>query len=84
MLEFSYKATIRERVKAKCSRHPRFNPEKEGRNGIKGACSGCYDLLKLHESRIALDAAVREFVRRAGPWARPRGTRKRRKPLQEA
>ena len=33
--------------------------------------------LSLHQARIALDAAQREFVRRAGPWARQREPRKR-------
>jgi len=28
MLQFTYKLKIAERVKGKCSRHPRYNPEK--------------------------------------------------------
>lgn len=39
MLKFSYRQTIRERVQAKCPRHPRYNPEKGGRDSIKGGCS---------------------------------------------
>lgn len=80
MLKFTHKLLVRESVVAKCSRHPRYNPEKEGRAGIKGGCSTCYSLYDLLESRRKLDAAVHEFVRRAGPWARPRGSRKRRLP----
>jgi hypothetical protein len=78
MLQFTYKLKISERVKGKCSRHPRYNPEKDGRAGIRGACSCCFSLFDLYRSRIALDAAQREFIRRAAPWARrrkPRGTR---------
>ena len=37
MLQFTYKLKITERVKGKCSRHPRYNPEKDGRAGIRGA-----------------------------------------------
>ncbi len=33
MLKFNYKLIVRERVTAKCVRHPRYNPEKEGRAG---------------------------------------------------
>jgi hypothetical protein len=31
MLQFTYKLKVTERVKGKCSRHPRYNPEKDGR-----------------------------------------------------
>jgi hypothetical protein len=36
MFQFSYKLKVEERVKAKCERHPRYNPERDGRGGIKG------------------------------------------------
>ncbi len=78
MLKFTHKVMVRESVVAKCERHPRYNPEKDGRAGIKGGCSTCYSLYDLLEARKQMDTAVREFVRRAGPWARARGTRKRR------
>jgi hypothetical protein len=70
MLQFTYKLKLSERVKAKCNRHPRYNPEKDGRAGIRGGCSTCFSLYDLHRARIALDTAQREFLRRAGPWAR--------------
>ena len=76
MLKFNYKLTVRERVTAKCVRHPRYNPEKEDRAGIKGGCSTCWNLYDLQDARIKLDAAVHEFVRRAGPWARTREPRR--------
>jgi hypothetical protein len=75
MIRFTYKLKITERVTAKCSRHPRFNPEKEGRN-IKGGCSGCYALFDLWQSRLALEAAAQQFQRKAAPWSRPRQPRK--------
>ncbi len=77
MLQFTYKLKLTERVKAKCSRHPRYNPEKDGRAGIRGGCSTCFSLYDLHQARLALDAAQREFIRRAGPWARRREPRPR-------
>ena len=79
MFKLSYKLVVRERVQGKCDRHPRYNPEKDGKAGIKGGCSACYSLLDLHNSRVRLDAAVHEFIRRAGPWARARETRRRKK-----
>ena len=83
MLQFTYKLKITERVKAKCSRHPRYNPEKDGRAGIRGACSSCYSLFDLYQARLALDAAQREFIRRATPWAK-RPMELRRKIVQNA
>lgn len=77
MLKFSYRKTIKERITAKCARHPRFNPEKEGRNGIKGGCGTCWTLFDLHQARLRLDAAIREFERKAAPWG---VIAKRRKP----
>jgi hypothetical protein len=77
MLKFNYKLTVKERVKAKCPRHPRYNPERDGRGGIVGTCTACYSLYDLLEARNKLNAAVREFVRRAGPWAVAREPRKK-------
>ncbi len=75
MLKFTYKLKLIERVTAKCSRHPRYSPEKDGRGGIKGGCSGCFALFDLYQSRLALEAAVQKFQRLAAPWARPRQRR---------
>jgi hypothetical protein len=76
MFQFSYKLKVAERVKATCIRHPRYNPERDGRNGIKGGCSTCYCLYDLHQARLALDAAHREFLRKAIPWTRKSEPRK--------
>lgn len=67
MLKFTYKLKLIERVTAKCSRHPRYSPEKDGRGGIKGGCSGCFALFDLYQSRLALEAAVQKFQRLAAP-----------------
>ena len=74
MFQFNYKLKVSERVKAKCDRHPRYNPERDGRGGIKGGCSTCFSLFDLHQARLSLDAAHREFLRRAVPWTRIRLT----------
>ncbi len=48
MLKFAAKMKIAERVTAKCSHHPRYNPEKNGQGGIRGGCSGCFTLYNLY------------------------------------
>ena len=68
MFQFSYKLKVSERVKAKRERHPRYNPERDGRGSIKGGCSTCFALYDLHQARLSLDSAHREFLRRANPW----------------
>jgi hypothetical protein len=72
MFQFTYKLKVAERVKAKCERHPRYNPEHDGRGGIKSGCSTCFSLYDPHQARLSLDAAHREFLRRAVPWTRIR------------
>jgi hypothetical protein len=85
MFQFNYKLKVAERLKAKCKRHPRYNPEREGRGGIKGGCSTCFSLFDLHQARLSLDAAHREFLRRASPWTRIRQPRtKSKSPKQDA
>jgi hypothetical protein len=70
MFQFTYKLKVVERVKAKCERHPRYNPERDGRGGIKGGCSTCFSLYDLHQARLMLDSAHRDFLRKAIPWTR--------------
>ena len=70
MFQFSYKLKIAKRVKAKCERHPRYNPERDGRGGIKGGCATCFSLYDLHQARLTLDSAHRDFLRKAAPWTR--------------
>jgi hypothetical protein len=77
MLRLQYKLRLNERITAKCSRHPRYNPEIDGRGGIIDRCAGCYGLYDLFQAKAELDASVRLFLRRAGPWTRPRSQRKR-------
>lgn len=67
MFQFTYKLKVAERVKGKYERHPRYNPEREGRAGIKGGCSACFSLYDLQQARLTLDAAHRDFLRKAVP-----------------
>jgi hypothetical protein len=69
MFQFTYKLKVAERVKAKCERHPRYNPGRDGRGGIRG-CSTCFSLYDLHHARLMLDSAHKDFLRKAIPWTR--------------
>ena len=80
MFQFNYKLKVSKRVKAKCDRHPRYNPERDGRGGIKGGCSTCFSLFDLHQARLMLDSAHREFLRRVVPWTRIRPHRAESRP----
>jgi hypothetical protein len=73
MFQFTYKLKVAERVKGKCERHPRYNPERDGRGGIKGGCSACFSLYNLQQARFTLDAAHRDFLKKAVPWCDARG-----------
>lgn len=77
MLRLTYTIKLNERIRAKCSRHPRYNPEIDGRGGITDRCAGCYSLYDLYQAKTELEDSVRQFLRRAGPWTRPRSPRKR-------
>lgn len=68
MFRLKYKRIVAENIRGKCERHPKYNPEIDGKAAIIGRCSTCYGLLDLHLSRIRLDDAIREFERRAAPW----------------
>ena len=70
MFQFTYRLKIAERVKARCERHPCYNPERDGRAGIRGGCSTCFSLFALYHARQSLEVAHREFMRRAAPWCR--------------
>ena len=75
MIVFRYKVKIDERIRAKCQRHPRYNPERDGSEGIRGSCSTFHTLFDLYTARIELDRAIRDFLRRSGPWAEVRKPR---------
>jgi hypothetical protein len=55
MIQFTYKLKLNERVRAKCSRHPRYYPEKDAVAGIRGGCAACRDIYHVHHSPLELD-----------------------------
>jgi hypothetical protein len=52
-----YKTTFK--FKGKCPKHTRFNPEKDGLDGVKGGCDTCMTL-----------ALVNQYLVKAQHWAK--------------
>ena len=72
MFKFKFTLKLNERVVAKCSRHPRYNPDQDGYAAIKGGCSTCIELYDLYRAKVDLEKAVRVFLKSAGPWTKYR------------
>jgi hypothetical protein len=78
MLAFRFSLHIKMKVKGKCPKHPRFNPEM-GEGAIRGGCPDCSALYQVVEARDRATRALREFEDLATPY---RVLRKARKPLK--
>ena len=50
------------RFRAKCARHPRYNPALDGLAGIKGGCPKCHLLLEIFESHRKLVSLMRQAI----------------------
>jgi hypothetical protein len=46
----------------KCSRHPMFDPEKDGVSAIKGGCTRCQELLTIFENYRRTLQLMRAFA----------------------
>ncbi len=54
------------RFKARCERHPGFDPH-DGPGGIRGGCKRCMLLLEIHDSHARLVELIRKAKNEAGP-----------------
>ena len=50
------------RFRSKCSRHPKFNPARDGLAAIKGGCPKCHLLLDISETHRKLIDLMRRAV----------------------
>lgn len=50
--------TIRIDAKAKCKRHPGYDPAKSGRAGIVGGCAVCGALLDIYDACVIFERVV--------------------------
>lgn len=70
MFQFTYKLKVAERVKGKCERHPRYNPERDGRGGIKGGCSPVSLCIPFSKRGSRLTQPTATFLKKTDPWVR--------------
>jgi hypothetical protein len=68
MLKFRIDVRVRETLKAKCPRHPKYDPSADEKLHTESGCSACSDIRALQTSRVALEDAVRAFERRSYQW----------------
>jgi hypothetical protein len=61
MLRLNTKLTIKSRIAIKCDKHPRYNPEKEGRDGVRGGCARCFYLHAVYNTRQSMVNAVKDY-----------------------
>lgn len=69
MLTYRNRLKRKYSIKAKCSRHPRYNPERSGRGGIVGGCRGCEEVFDFWFLTKRLDAVLYEMDTAAGRWS---------------
>ena len=50
------------RWRGKCSRHPAFDPHREGREAIKAGCERCAALAEIHACHERMLALMRGFA----------------------
>lgn len=62
MLRLKTKLRVNSRVEVKCDKHPRYNPEKEGRGGIRGACTRCEHLFQIFNTWQTFQNALRDYT----------------------
>jgi TnpA family transposase len=68
MLKFEINLHVKEKIRAKCARHPRYDPSLDQRLHFGSGCTACTDIRNLHAARVALEDAARAFERRAYQW----------------
>lgn len=56
------------KVKAKCDRHPNYDPSTKGKDFINDRCGTCKEIADLYDSKTVLEKALKNFERRVVPW----------------
>lgn len=68
MLKLRTRIKINSRVEIKCEKHVRYNPEKDGRDGIKGACARCLFLYQIFNTWQQLRNAAADYEQLTQPY----------------
>lgn len=67
MMRLNVTLKFKRKYKAKCPRHPGYNPE-QGRGAIRGGCAICNSLADVTTARDHLIEALSDFERLAEPY----------------
>jgi hypothetical protein len=76
VLKLNCKLRMNQTIRAKCERHPDYDPSTAGRDYINDRCATCKGILDLYESKLSLEKAAKNFERRAGFWQRSKRSTK--------
>lgn len=68
MLKFRIDVRVRESVRAKCTKHPDYDPSADPKLNYGPGCSACTDIRNLQAARLHLEEAAKSFERRAYQW----------------
>ena len=68
MLKFRVNVRVKGTLKAKCKRHPKYDPSLDDKLNTEPRCSVCADIRALQTARLALEEAARAFERRSYQW----------------
>jgi hypothetical protein len=58
MLRLKINLRVRRSVHVTCPRHPRYNPEREGRGAIRGGCRYCLAIYELYADKLAVEQSL--------------------------
>jgi hypothetical protein len=67
MLKMSFTVRMKLRLKGRCSKHPRYNPE-QGEGVIRGGCPHCLALYQVIAARDRANAALKMLEELATPY----------------
>ncbi|HTF64930.1 MAG TPA: hypothetical protein VK638_19810 [Edaphobacter sp.] len=73
MLKMSFTVRMKLRLKGRCSKHPRYNPE-QGAGVIRGGCPLCLALYQIVAARDRATAALKVLEDVSTPYQVPRKT----------
>jgi hypothetical protein len=68
LLRLKIKTKINSRVEVKCEKHRLYNPEKDGRGGIKGNCARCLHLLAIYNTFLQFTNGLRDYQQMTAPY----------------
>ena len=81
MLRFDLTLRKTFKVRARCERHPQFDPSHPEGAVLRDRCATCKEIMGLQDAREAFANALRDLERRASAWEVRKSSRLKRGPL---